>query len=237
MEQFTVHTRGGPKPGDYVTNDVVMAWPLPDVMVVDETAETESGGHYQKVSESDLPAQEPGSLLVRGAMYEWVPDQEDWVVGQEVEHELLARKLVKKGNMPKRNLQLVDASTTRQRDMADIDDEIVFCRARGLGGHDWPKLRPGKRIPKNFQPVLQRDGTVLVTELCGACGKTRWYESGVGGAFDMGAKKHYKDPRNWKVLPRDLGYSSRDFDAEAWRRLQDDIMRTARQSYVEEDIS
>lgn len=141
-------------------------------------------------------------------------------------------------SMAKRKLRLVDANVTRQQDMADIDDEIVFCRARGFaGGHDWPNLRPGKRLPKNFRPVLQRDGTVMVTETCNACGKTRWYETGVGGAFDLGAKKHYKDPRNWKVMPRDLGYTSRDFDAEAWNRRQDDIMTAARANAVpEEDI-
>jgi hypothetical protein len=137
--------------------------------------------------------------------------------------------------MAKKNLRLVDASVARQRDMAGIDDEIVFCRARGLGGHDWPKLRPGKRIPGNFRPVLQRDGTILVTETCKACNKERWYESGAGGAFDLGAKKRYKNPRNWKVLERDLGYSSRDFDAEAWRRVQEDIMAAARRGYTDEE--
>jgi hypothetical protein len=136
--------------------------------------------------------------------------------------------------MAKRNLRLQDAAVARQQDMASIDDEMVFCRARGLGGHDWPKLRPGKRIPSNFQPTLQRDGTLLVTEVCKACGKERWYLSGVGGMFDLGAKKHYKDPRNWVVLARDLGYSSRDFDAEAWRRIQEDIMRAARKGYEDE---
>lgn len=139
--------------------------------------------------------------------------------------------------MGKRNITLIDPAVTRQQDMSDIDDEIVFCRARGLGGHDWPKLRPHKRIPKNFHPVLQRDGTVLVTETCNACGKSRWYESGVGGAFDLGSKKRYKNPQGWKVMDRDLGYTSRDFDAEAWRRLQEEIMAMARTSQLpDEDI-
>jgi hypothetical protein len=134
----------------------------------------------------------------------------------------------------RKNLALVTADTARQRDMADVDDEIVFCRARGLGGHDWPKLRPGRQIPRNFQPVLQRDGTMLVTEVCGACGKERWYVTGVGALFDKGAKKTYKNPRNWRVMS---GYSSRDFDAEAWARMQAMIMRAARKGYVDEDTA
>ena len=135
--------------------------------------------------------------------------------------------------MARQHLQLKDQ---RREDMADIDDEQIFCRARGFaGGHDWPKLRPGKRIPKNFHPMLTREGTLLVTETCRACGKVRWYMSGVGGMFDLGSKKRYKDPENWKRLARDLGYSSRDFDAEAWSRMQEQIMSIARAGYVEEE--
>ncbi len=129
--------------------------------------------------------------------------------------------------MTRQHLQMKDQ---RREDMADIDDEIVFCRARGLGGHAWPKLRPGKKLPSNFRPEPAPNGAILVTETCRACGKTRWYLSAAKGIFDLGSKKHYKDPPNWKVLSRDLGYSSRDFDAEAWSRMQDDIMAAAQRN-------
>jgi hypothetical protein len=123
--------------------------------------------------------------------------------------------------------------TVLAQDLVGIDDAIVFCRARGfLGGHEWPKLskRLNGRLPKGFRPVLQRDGTVLMNETCANCGKTRWWETGPGGAWDPGAKRHYKNPPNWKVLPADLGYTSRDFDAEAYRRLQESIMAHARKA-------
>jgi hypothetical protein len=91
MEQFTVRTVGGPNPGTYVTNDIVLGWPLPDILVVDE--KNEAGGHYQKVSESQMPPMSETDHVIRGAQYEWVEDeppvnlgtQDDWVVGSEIE--------------------------------------------------------------------------------------------------------------------------------------------------------
>lgn len=130
--------------------------------------------------------------------------------------------------------------TERAHDLGDIDDAVVFCRARGfLGGHEWPKLtnRSNGRLPKGFRPVLQRDGTVMMIETCASCGKVRWWETGPGGAWDPGAKRHYKNPLNWKVLPADLGYTSRDFDAEAYRRVQENIMAAARKAALREENS
>jgi hypothetical protein len=132
------------------------------------------------------------------------------------------------------------------QELAVLDDNIVFCRARGfLGGHDWPKLtsangrlirkRSGAgQLPKGFRPVLQRDGTVLMNETCSNCGKIRWWETGTGGTWNPAAKRHYTNPPNWKVIPADLGYTSRDFDAEAYRRLQENIMAAARKAAVGE---
>lgn len=134
---------------------------------------------------------------------------------------------------------MADKETERARELVDIDDNIVFCRARGfLGGHDWPKLtrKRGRlldgQLPKGFRPVLQHDGTVLMEEICGNCGKKRWWETGQGGVWNPGAKRHYVDPPNWKVIPAELGYTSRDFDAEAYNRLKNDIMAAARKAAI-----
>jgi hypothetical protein len=68
MEQFTLRTAGGPHAGTYLTDDTQTPWPLPDILVDD-------GGHYQKVSESSLPPIESDDAhMIRGAMYNWVPD-------------------------------------------------------------------------------------------------------------------------------------------------------------------
>jgi hypothetical protein len=133
---------------------------------------------------------------------------------------------------------MADKDTERATDLGGIDDPIVFCRARGfLGGHEWPKLstRLNGRLPKGFHPVLQRDGTVLMTETCGNCGKVRWWETGPGGTWDPGAKRHYRNPPNWLVVPANLGYTSRDFDAEAYRRVQESIMTAARRSALQQE--
>lgn len=42
-----------------------MSWPLPDVLA-------DEGGEYRKFRESQLPEQEAGSPIVRGAEYAWV---------------------------------------------------------------------------------------------------------------------------------------------------------------------
>lgn len=128
---------------------------------------------------------------------------------------------------------MADNKTVLAQDLVGIDDAIVFCRARGfLGGHEWPKLgrQMNGRLPRGFRPVLQRDGTVLMNETCARCGKTRWWETGPGGAWDPGARRQYKNPPNWRVIPANLGYTSRDFDAEAYRRLQESIMAHARKA-------
>jgi len=73
-EQFLIKTVGGPQEGVRVadTEDTRFdwSWPLPDVLMYDET------GHYVKVSESDLPPQERKSVIMRGAEYEWRSEQD-----------------------------------------------------------------------------------------------------------------------------------------------------------------
>jgi hypothetical protein len=70
MERFLIRTEDGPMAGEVrVANTegdpVEWAWPLPDVLLYDET------GRYLKVSESELPPQEEDSRTLRGASYEW----------------------------------------------------------------------------------------------------------------------------------------------------------------------
>lgn len=112
--------------------------------------------------------------------------------------------------------------------VTDIDDSIVGCRA---WGHDWPKLIPGKSLPRRFRPALQPGGVVLITETCGRCGKQRTTLTLSGGVFDRGAIRRYTDPKNWVVVP---DATPRDFQAETYRRLNDEIMAAARRTEVPE---
>jgi hypothetical protein len=62
-ETFLVKLEGGDQPGTYTASSADMPWPLPDVLVGDET------GHYRKVSQSKLDA--PIEGLLRGVLYRW----------------------------------------------------------------------------------------------------------------------------------------------------------------------
>lgn len=63
-ERLLIRTRGGPHHGTEVSDVERTPWPLPDVLPGDD-------GVYRKVSESQLPPQPFGSVLVRGAEYQW----------------------------------------------------------------------------------------------------------------------------------------------------------------------
>lgn len=68
---FAIKCEGGPVPGTRMTDDLEdygLSWPLPDVLPGTE----DYGGHYAKVSESQLPveaAKNPHLALT--AVYVW----------------------------------------------------------------------------------------------------------------------------------------------------------------------
>jgi len=70
--QFFIRTEGGPHPGTRVANTpggVEMPWPPPDEF-------QDEGGKYVKVSQSKLGPYEPEQHVMRGAQYEWRPDEQ-----------------------------------------------------------------------------------------------------------------------------------------------------------------
>ena len=111
--------------------------------------------------------------------------------------------------------------------LAGVDDQIAVCRA---WGHEWAskKLRPGKALPKGFRPRLLRDGCVEVEETClNNCGKKRYTVTLPGGLFDISVERRYADPRNWPVMHRSENIHKRDFQAETFRRMNEEIMKAA----------
>jgi hypothetical protein len=71
-EQFFIRTNGGPHPGTRVANTpdgVQMDWPPPDEL-------PDEGGVYVKTTQSNLPPIEPEKHVMRGAQYEWRPDDQ-----------------------------------------------------------------------------------------------------------------------------------------------------------------
>lgn len=68
-ERFLIRTEGGPCDGETRVADSLglggWEWPLPDILGWDDS------GYYVKAGESDLPPQERGSRVLRGATYRW----------------------------------------------------------------------------------------------------------------------------------------------------------------------
>lgn len=65
MEDFLIRFNGGSLNNtDAIVSERQFPWPLPGII-------PDTSGHYVKVSESDLPPQQPGSHVMRSAMYQW----------------------------------------------------------------------------------------------------------------------------------------------------------------------
>lgn len=107
---------------------------------------------------------------------------------------------------------------SKKRILSEIDDDQLACRASGQG-HDWPKLRPGKPIPKNLRHEKQEDGCYLRVETCRCCGKRRYRYTLPHGVYDRNALYWYEDPKNWKRIPRSAEVSRADMAAEVTERM------------------
>ena len=118
--------------------------------------------------------------------------------------------------------------------LADVDNAIVVCRGRS---HKWPEIFPGRKLPKSFRPVLQRDGSVLVTETCERCGKTKSTYTGIDGVYDTGARRSYRNPPGWKVFRIEEEVTKRVFEGEMYRRMNEDLMAAARNNALAGDLA
>lgn len=119
--------------------------------------------------------------------------------------------------MPRKEiaLQLVTAAKAKKAILAEVPDEQIACRL----GHDWPKLRAGKRsLPKNYRVVPQRDGCAQLVEICSNCGKKRWKTTLPGGFFNRNARYEYADPPKWVRIPRNSDIKRIDIDQENHER-------------------
>lgn len=105
----------------------------------------------------------------------------------------------------------------------EISDEQLACRA---DRHDFPRLVPGKPPPPNFRARPQRDGSYLLTKTCNSCGKELWALT-PGGVIDGTIEFRARYPRNWKVVPRDVGLRKKDCMTENFRRCMPAIEAAA----------
>jgi hypothetical protein len=125
--------------------------------------------------------------------------------------------------MPSAKLRAV---TTPERELLallnTVPDTQVRCRA---GRHKWPfdDAVPGKPLPRGISARPQADGTSLIVEACGRCGKERRFLTGVGGALTGDETFGYSKPKDWVQIPREYGAGPRTFRREQLRRLQEQI--------------
>jgi len=115
-----------------------------------------------------------------------------------------------------------------------VDDDIVSCRAYG---HRWPSknLRSGRKLPRGFVPRAVHNGSVEITEICPDCGKKRVTVTLPGGAFNKEVIRNYVDPPNWPVFKGDDRKTPRDFQAEMYRRVNEELMAEARRNPLPHD--
>lgn len=107
--------------------------------------------------------------------------------------------------------------------LAKLSDEQLACRA---GHHDWPKLIPGREIPKGISSVRNpQDGSYLVTETCSVCDKQRWKVTLPKGVWDLDAGYRYDDPEGWIRFAVGEEISRRDIVAELYRRVGPELFR------------
>jgi hypothetical protein len=101
--------------------------------------------------------------------------------------------------------------------LSELSDEHLACRA---GHHSWPKLIPGRAIPRGVKSVRNpEDGSYLVTQTCDVCGKERWKVTLPKGVWDLDAGWRYDDPEGWIRFAIEEEISKRDLTAELYRRL------------------
>jgi hypothetical protein len=117
--------------------------------------------------------------------------------------------------------------------LSNIDDDIAACRA---WGHRWPSknLRPGRKLPIGFQPRAAPGGCVEVTERCPDCGKKRITVTLPEGVFNRDVVRSYIDPKNWVVVKQEEHATPRVFQAEIYRRMNEEIMAEAARNPVPE---
>jgi len=118
-------------------------------------------------------------------------------------------------------IRVVDDRTQEQKQadwLHGLDDNRIACRG---DHHDWPVLRPGRKLGRGIRAHRQVDGCYQVEVTCRNCGRVRVKTTLPGGVLD-GSKWSYRDPRGWSA-PKGLGLNRGDYVAELGRRMAETL--------------
>jgi hypothetical protein len=102
----------------------------------------------------------------------------------------------------------------------DLTDTELGCR---INRHPWPRLRPGKPIPKAVDVHRQPDGWFEVTYPCPECDAILVEETYKG---DVRYRRTIY-PDGWNRIPRSAGIRKSEIRGEFYARLDDDLVRAA----------
>jgi hypothetical protein len=99
--------------------------------------------------------------------------------------------------------------------LTDMDDRQVTCMTEG---HDWPRHRLGRIIPKGIYYYPNADGTKQRVDTCKCCGTKRMRTTLVGGARDRTQQYDYEHPEWWiHFHEADEMTRGRIADEHSWR--------------------
>lgn len=106
-----------------------------------------------------------------------------------------------------------------QNHLASLDDGAASCKGER---HDFPKLRPGRRWPKNLTSRRIAEGVYQLTYSCPDCGTERRRTTLKGGILSSGVAYNYKYPRGY-LAPPGAGLTKADYVRELGNRVASDI--------------
>lgn len=111
------------------------------------------------------------------------------------------------------NVRRLNPDRAKQNYLASLSPEQATCMGQG---HDWPKIRPGRALPKGVDAVPQRMGAFQVRETCSTCKTVRTWTTLPGGAFNLDIQYRYEHPKDWVVRHGEVDVTRRDIRADTW---------------------
>ena len=126
--------------------------------------------------------------------------------------------------MAKASVTHIGPDRARQNYLAGLDPRQAQCMGQG---HEWPKIRTGKPMPRGVDAVRQRMGQFQVRETCPVCTSVRIWTTLPGGGFDMDIQYRYDHPKWWVVQETGTGVTRRDIKADTWNQFGRAIGATA----------
>lgn len=104
----------------------------------------------------------------------------------------------------------------KARYLASLPPGQATCMSQG---HSWPKIRPGKPLPKGVEAVPQRLGAFQVRETCPVCNSVRIWTTLPNGGFNLDVQYRYEHPEDWVIRDGSVDVTRRDIRADVWNQF------------------